>query len=128
MTQPEAEAVLRRSGLVVIPWGSVEQHGPHLPIGTDIYAAQAVARRLAERLDGLMATIGPLGVTPIHMPFAGTLSLRASTFAAVLEDVCESLIRHGARRFVLLNWHEGNAAAINQAAQAVQVRHQAVRV
>ena len=125
MTQPEAEALLRRSGLVVIPCGSVEQHGPHLPFGTDIYAARAVAQRLAERLDGLMATIGPLGVTPIHMPFAGTLSVRPATFAAVLEDVCDSLIRHGARRFVLVNWHEGNAAAINQAAQSVQVRHEA---
>ena len=123
LTQPEAEAILRRSATVVIPCGSVEQHGPHLPCGTDIYAAESVAWRLAEELDALMAPIGPLGVTPIHMPFPGTVSLRPATFAAVVEDVCESLIRHGARRFVLVNWHEGNAAAINQTAAAVQGRH-----
>lgn len=123
MTQPEAEAILRRSATVVIPCGSVEQHGPHLPFGTDIYAAESIGWRLAEELDALVAPVGPLGVTPIHMPFAGTITLRPSTFAALLEDVCESLIQHGARRFVLANWHEGNAAAINQAAAAVQGRH-----
>lgn len=123
LTQPEAQAILERSGVVVIPCGSVEQHGPHLPFGTDTYAAESVAVRLAEHLDALVATIGPLGVTPIHMPFPGTLSLRPSTFSAIVEDVCDSLIRHGARRFVMVNWHEGNAAAIGNAAQAVQGRN-----
>jgi creatinine amidohydrolase len=123
LTQPEAEAILRRSATVVIPCGSVEQHGAHLPFGTDTYAAESIAWRLAEALDALVAPIGPLGVTPIHMPFAGTLSLRPSTFAALIEDVCDSLVRHGARRFVPVNWHEGNAAAISQAAAAVQLRY-----
>jgi creatinine amidohydrolase len=123
LTQPEAEGMLRRSATVVIPCGSVEQHGPHLPFGTDIYAAESIAWRLAEELDALVAPIGPLGVTPIHMPFAGTITLRPGTFSALVEDVCESLIQHGARRFVLVNWHEGNAAAINQAASTVQGRH-----
>jgi creatinine amidohydrolase len=123
LTQPEAEAVLRRSGLVVIPCGSVEQHGPHLPFGTDWYAAESVAERLAEHLDALIAPIGPLGVTPFHAAIAGTLTLRPTTFGAVIEDVCHSLVRHGARRFVLVNWHEGNQAALNQAALAVQSHH-----
>lgn len=123
ITQPEAEAILGRSGTVVVPCGSVEQHGPHLPFGTDTYAAESIATRLAEHLDALVAPIGPLGVTPIHMPFAGTITLRPATFVALLEDVCESLVQHGARRFVVVNWHEGNAAAINQAAAAVQGRH-----
>lgn len=123
MTQPDAARLLQRSGTVVLPLGSVEQHGPHLPCGTDSYAAESVARRLAEHLDALVAPVGPLGVTPIHLPFAGTLSLRPSTLVAVVEDVCESLVQHVARRFVLVNWHEGNAAAINQAAAAVQGRH-----
>jgi creatinine amidohydrolase len=123
LSQPEAEALLARSGLVLIPCGSVEQHGPHLPFATDWYAAHAVAQRMAEQLDALVAPIGPLGVTPFHAGIAGTLTLRPTTFGALIEDVCDSLVRHGARRFGLVNWHEGNQAALNQAAVAVQSRH-----
>lgn len=123
ITQPEAVALLERSGTVVIPCGSVEQHGPHLPFGTDTFAAESIAVRLAEHLDALVAPIGPLGVTPFHMAFAGTLTVRPATLVALLEDVCDSLIRHGARRFVLANWHEGNQAAIGQASATLQVRH-----
>ncbi|MBI2755324.1 MAG: creatininase family protein [Chloroflexi bacterium] len=123
ITQPEAAALLDRSGLVVIPCGSIEQHGPHLPFGTDTYAAESVAVRLADELDALVATIGPLGVTPFHMSFAGTVTVRPTTFVALLEDVCDSLIRHGARRFVFVNWHEGNQSAIGQAAASLQVQH-----
>lgn len=122
ITRPEAEALLQRSATVVIPCGSVEQHGPHLPFGTDAYAAESIARRLAIHLDALVAPIGPLGVTPFHMSFAGTLTIRPSTLVALLEDVCESLVRHGARRFVLVNWHEGNHAAIGEATATLQVR------
>jgi creatinine amidohydrolase len=123
LTQPEAQAILERSRLVVIPCGSIEQHGPHLPFATDWYAAESIAQRLADDLDALVAPIGPLGVTPFHASIAGTLTLRPSTLGALLEDVCDSLIRHGARRFVLVNWHEGNQAALNTAAVAVQNRH-----
>lgn len=128
LTQPEAEALLGRSGLVVIPCGSIEQHGPHLPFGTDSFAAESIAARLAEHLDALVAPIGPLGVTPFHMSFAGTLTIRPTTLVALLEDVCDSLVRHGARRFVLANWHEGNQAAIGQASSALQVRYAERRV
>jgi len=119
ITQPEAEALLRGSGTVIIPTGSVEQHGPHLPCGTDTYAALVVARAVAERLGALVVPFAPVGVTPFHMGFAGSLTLRPDTFIRVLEDIAASVVRHGARRIVILNWHEGNNDAIGVAASSV---------
>lgn len=123
LTQPEAEAILKRSGLAILPMGSVEQHGPHLPCGTDYLAALVIGQKVAEKADGLLLPFCPIGVTPFHMSFAGTLSLKPQTFIAVVEDICESVIRHGAKRIVFLNWHEGNTSAMNLAAVSVQQRH-----
>jgi creatinine amidohydrolase len=127
MTQPEAAAILSRSGLAILPMGSVEQHGPHLPCGTDYLASLVIGQRVAELVDGLLVPFCPIGVTPFHMSFAGTLSLQPQTFIAVVEDICASLARHGAKRVVFLNWHEGNTASINLAGMAVQQR-QGLRV
>jgi creatinine amidohydrolase len=54
LTQPEIAAQLKRNPLVILPAGSVEQHGPHLPTGTDIFAANVIGHRVAERMDGLV--------------------------------------------------------------------------
>ncbi len=123
MTQPEAEAVLRRSALAIIPMGSVEQHGPHLPCGTDYLAALVIGQKVAEETDGLLVPFCPVGVTPFHMSFAATLTLKPQTFIAVVEDICDSLVQHGAKRIVFLNWHEGNTSSMNLAAVSVQQRH-----
>ncbi|MBI4522794.1 MAG: creatininase family protein [Deltaproteobacteria bacterium] len=123
ITQPEAEAILKRSGLAIIPMGSVEQHGPHLPCGTDYLASLIIGRKVAGEVDGLLIPFCPVGVTPFHMSFAGTLTLRPQTFIAVVEDICDGLARHGAKKIVFLNWHEGNTSAMNLAAVSVQQRH-----
>ncbi len=67
ITQPEAEALLQASKTVIIPTGSVEQHGPHLPCGTDWIAALVFARAVAERLGALVVPFAPMGITPFHM-------------------------------------------------------------
>lgn len=120
MTQPEAETILKRSGLAIIPMGSVEQHGPHLPCGTDYLASLVIGKKVAETVDGLLVPFCPVGVTPFHMSFAGTLTLQPRTFMAVVEDICASLAQHGAKKIVFLNWHEGNTSSMNLAAVAAQ--------
>ncbi len=122
MTHPEAAEVLGRNPMVVIPTGSVEQHGPHLPFGTDYYAARVIGEEVARNLDAVLLPFSPIGVTPLHMAFAGTLTLRQETFAAVLEDVVASVARHGVRRVLILNWHVGNIPAIDMAAANVMNR------
>jgi creatinine amidohydrolase len=115
LTQPEVAELLARSATCVLPLGSTEQHGPHLPMGTDTYAALAIAKAVAEELDALVVPVTPLGVTPLHASFPGTLSLEPETLVAVLTDVGRSLARHGLQRLLVLNWHEGNIPAIDLA-------------
>jgi creatinine amidohydrolase len=112
LTDPEIAAALARSPRVVLPMGSVEQHGPHLPTGTDFFAATAIALAVAEHIDALVLPLCPLGVTPMHMPYPGTVSLRPETLPAVVSDIGSSLAAHGCREFVLLNWHEGNIPSL----------------
>jgi creatinine amidohydrolase len=128
LTSPDVAAALTRSSTVVLPFGSVEQHGPHLPTGTDTIAADLVAAAVAEGLDALLVPFGPYGITPIHAGHPGTISLRRTTFEALLGDVCEELVSMGAERFVLVNWHEGNIAALDAVATDLQTRHPSVQV
>lgn len=127
LTRYEIEDRLDADAPAIIPTGSVEQHGPHLPVGTDTYAVKAIARRVAARLDGLMVPFGPLGVTPFHAKMAGAVHLSSETFMALFRDVCESLIRHGADEIVVVNWHEGSTPSIETAAGRLQEEHPDVR-
>jgi creatinine amidohydrolase len=123
LSQPEIQAALQRNPLVLVPLGSVEQHGPHLPTGTDFYASQGIAEAVAERLDGLVLPFAPIGVTPMHMPYAGTLSVSADLFQRLLVEVVGSAAAHGARDVALINWHEGNIPAIALAAETLHRQH-----
>ena len=96
LTQPEIAAQLQDNPLVILPAGSVEQHGPHLPTGTDIYAANVIGHAVAERMNGLVLPGGPLGVTPMHMTFEGTITLTPETYMRVVIETCVSTARHGA--------------------------------
>ncbi|MGH8825492.1 MAG: creatininase family protein [Jiangellaceae bacterium] len=128
MTSPEAAEAVARSRTAVVPLGSIEQHGPHLPNGTDTMAAELVARVVADRLDAVYAPFGPYGVTPIHAGHPGTVALRRETFEALLSDICTELIRMGVEIFVLVNWHEGNIASMNAVATDLQDRFEATFV
>ncbi len=123
LTQPEIAAQLRKHPLVIFPAGSVEQHGPHLPTGTDIFAANAIAHALAESLDGLVLPGGPLGVTPLHMPYEGTISLTPETYSPLVVDTCGSAAKHGAKYLLILNWHEGNIPSLAIAADTLHREH-----
>ena len=123
LTSPDVRDVLDNSPTVVLPFGSIEQHGPHLPCGTDTMTAELIARSLAERLSSLYVPFCPYGITPIHSGYPGTISLRRETFEALLTNVCEELIRMGAGTFVFVNWHEGNTSALNAVASDLQTGH-----
>jgi len=126
MTRYETEDALAEGKPVIIPTGSIEQHGHHLPVGTDTYAVRSVAKRVAARLDGLLVPFSPIGVTPLHMKMGGAISLRPETYMDYFDDVIESLIKHGAEQVVIVNWHEVNASSIETVATRVQDRHQDV--
>jgi creatinine amidohydrolase len=122
LTQPEIAAQFKRKPLVLIPTGSVEQHGAHLPTGTDHFAAELVSEAVAERMDGLVLPGPMVGVTPMHMPYEGTVTFKPETYIRVITEVCESAASHGAKMLMIINWHEGNIPSLAIAAEDLHRR------
>lgn len=94
--------------LAILPVGALEQHGSHLPVGTDNIIASAFAERMAEVLDAYLLPC--LGITSSieHRKAAGTVYLKADTLAAIIRDIAESLQYSGYKRLILINGHGGN--------------------
>lgn len=104
------------TSVAVLPVGSTEQHGPHAPLGTDVFAADAVAAAGVEHAD-TAAVVGPaipVGIAAEHRHFPGTLWVSPETFRAYVRETCESLASHGWDRIVLVNGHGGNVAALRE--------------
>ena len=111
--------------VVVLPLGSLEQHGHHLPLLTDTMIGTEVARR-AEEMLGDTALFLPMlwiGASDHHRAFPGTVSISNEVYVRVLVDILESLIGSGFRRIFLLTAHGGNVAPGGMAISDVQMRH-----
>lgn len=120
---PEVADLDRR--VVVVPIGSFEQHGHHLPLLTDSMIGAEVARRAEAELE-LDAVFLPtlwLGASDHHRSFPGTVSLTTETYMRVLQELTESLIGGGFRRILFLNAHAGNINPARQALTEIQIRH-----
>jgi creatinine amidohydrolase len=109
------------AALAVLPVGATEQHGPHLPAGTDAMHAEHVARAAAARITGRVPVVVTptlaFGSSPHHLPFGATLSLSTQTFGRVLHDLCTSLVGAGFRQIFIVNGHGGNHELIQIAAR-----------
>jgi creatinine amidohydrolase len=110
MTVPEVNDFLKRSDMVIIPIGAMEQHGYHLPIGTDFINGVEQCKLIAQQRDILVVPVLMAGQSPYHMGFAGTITMKQETIIQVHMEAVESLIQHGFKRFVILNAHTGNTA------------------
>lgn len=113
MHWPEVKKLDRARIVVVIPVGSMEQHGPHLPFQVDAYIATRLSEDLEKRIPEILL-LPPLwaGVSAHHMDFPGSVTLRPRVFIAILRDICTSLHHHGFRRIMLLNGHGGNRSSL----------------
>jgi creatinine amidohydrolase len=116
MTHIEVKERLKVTDIAVVPIGSTEQHGPHLPLKTDIFIPFEIAKRAAEKvIDKVDLVITPplsFGYCPSNIPFSGSISLTSTTFLNLVRDVCNSLIYHGFRRIVLFNGHGTNRSLL----------------
>jgi creatinine amidohydrolase len=115
------------SALIVVPLGATEQHGPHLPTGTDYRIAQHLALEAARILSAdfpvLVAPVLPFGSSDHHLPFGGTLSLSSEVYYRVLCDLLKSLATCGFRQVFLLNGHGGNHELMQVAARDIALKH-----
>ncbi len=121
MTWIEIKEILPKVQVGVIPTGSTEQHGPHLPLQSDIAFCLYFCRRAAERVYPIALIASPLsiGISGHHMKFPGSLTLRPETFINVILDVARSLSHHGLDKIVIINGHGGNDHAIKVAARKI---------
>ena len=115
LTSPEIKRLAEKEAIVLIPVGSTEQHGPHLPVGCDSLMATWMAEQVATELCNRGC---PCVVTPTiavansrhHMNFAGSMSLSAENYMHVLADYCRCVAAHGFRKILVFNGHGGNNA------------------
>ncbi|NPV10098.1 MAG: creatininase family protein [Anaerolineae bacterium] len=104
------EAIAEGKDIALLAVGAIEQHGPHLPTGTDTYLGYALTEGVARELgDALVAPVMRPGLSEHHTDFPGTLTLSQQTFMQVLMEYCLSLGRHGFRDIVLISSHGGNS-------------------
>ena len=115
LSVPQIDGLDRDRTVLVLPVGSVEQHGRHLPVGTDSLLAHAISLAAAARMEGRVAVLPPpwYGFSAHHMRFAGTITLSASTMLALVKDIAASVIAHGFRRLLIVNGHGGNNGVID---------------
>ncbi len=123
MSWKEVAEILPQNPVVLIPIGTVEQHGPHLPVNADNMVADFVARRAAEATGAYLAPAINYGYSALFHDFPGTISIRPETLTAVLRDVCEALLDQGFRRFIFVNNHGGNQASCEQVARELKAKH-----
>jgi len=123
MTWKEIEQILPRNPVLLIPIGTVEEHGPHLPVNADNLAADFVARRAAEATDAYLVPAINYGYSPLCSDFPGTISIRPETLTLLVRDVCGALVRQGFRRFIFVNNHGGNQPSCEQVARELKAEH-----
>jgi len=129
-TWPELEARLAREDLgALLPLGATEQHGPHLPFGTDTWVAEALAERLATRIaEAIALPTLPLGCSPEHRSFPGTLSLSADSLRALLDDLLGNLADDGFARVFIFSAHGGNCQPLADALPTLRAAHSSLQV
>lgn len=125
MTWVEIRDALAANPVVIVPLGSIEQHGPHTPVG-DYLATEVIAKRVAERTGALYVPTLPYGYSETHRGFPGTLTYRPETLRATLEDLTDCLLEVGVDHILWLCGHGGNVPIIEHHAREM-IRNIGVR-
>lgn len=122
LTWPEAQIRFKEVDLALLPVGSIEQHGPHMPLDTDAFDAFHLAKQVAAACSDprpLVLPLIPYGVSYHHLDFSGTLSIKPKTLSQLVYDIGMSAAHHGITKLVVINAHGGNIPALQFASQMI---------
>lgn len=124
MTRREIDEASRAGFAVIIATGAIEQHGPHLPVDTDISCSYELAKRIAEEMENVLVA-PPVwwGYAPMNSGFPGLLTVRIETFLDLLRDICTSMLDQGFRKIFLLNGHGPNEDLLRLLVQDIRRTH-----
>jgi creatinine amidohydrolase len=130
MTMGEFSAGLMQTRTVLLPFGSTEEHGSHLPLATDTLQAVSIGRRIAELRPIFIAPPVPYGVCRSSFNHPGTLSITTETLKALMLDIADALYRQGLRNLIFLSGHAGGThmAALTDAGEQLLQRYPDIRV
>jgi creatinine amidohydrolase len=125
LTWPEVSEVAGEDRVCLIPVATLEDHGPHLPIDTDLRITAEICRRAAESAPDEIVLLPaiPHGYSPHHMDFPGPITIAWDTFTRYCTDVGTSLARHGFKRMLYLNGHGSNQNLVETAARLVSLEY-----
>lgn len=120
MTWPEVREYTKSNDIAILPVGSVEQHGPHMPLGTDHLIAQTFAKEIANRTGVLCLPLLPYGWSANHRQFHGTIWVRPEILKEFVKDICLSLYFHGIRKVIIVNGHGRNFPYLYRVAEELR--------
>jgi creatinine amidohydrolase len=119
LTWPEVNEAVQAGKVAILPVGMIEDHGPHLPIDTDVVIATTVCRRAADLVTQEIVLLPPIvfGYSPHHLDGPGTLTIGWDTFVKYVRDVTTSLVYHGFKKILIVNGHGSNRPHLELAAR-----------
>lgn len=117
MNRDEVATAIEEFPVAILPLGATEQHGHHMPLGVDIYLAEAMSRRLSERTGALMLPAMPFGYSWVWRDIPGTVSIQQHHVESIIKDVAHSVSRYGVKLLVLVNGHDSNKTSMKYAAR-----------
>ncbi len=128
MSWKDVQENVKQNDMVIIPIGSTEQHGPHLPLGTDSYIGLEVSRMISARTGVVVAPVLWSGYSVYHSGFPGVLSLKPETMEQVLYETATILIKYGFNKIMFFNSHGGNRVVENKVIHRINHTTEAIAV
>lgn len=114
---------LKRSNMILIPIGSIENEGNHLPLGLDIHLSQYLCEAVSKKTGCMVGPCLPIGYSKWFMDFPGTISLEHDTLTILIKEYCNCLYKHGFRNFIFINPHMGNENAVADVGRDLRKRN-----
>ncbi|RCW49804.1 creatininase family protein [Halanaerobium sp. ST460_2HS_T2] len=115
MKRPEVEAAFEKYNTVILPIGATEQHGPHMPYGTDTYLAHEMSVRLAKKIKSLILPAMPFGYSWVWRDIPGSVVISVEHVKGIVKDIAHSMARNGMEKMIIINGHGANDSALKYA-------------